>query len=125
MFFACDWEINKEGVEDIIPLTDAAAALNSIWLHRVIMTENGFVGARFIVEMPSETIFNEFLQLIVHLPFKNWYPIELSQSELPPSDLKPMGLSQFSPNSQWNILKGYYETAHLNAMKKQGIKWWL
>src|SRR5258705_7371396 len=109
MYFACDWVINRAGLDDIEQLSESAADLNCFWWYRIFYTEEGLGGARFIVRMPSEKVFQEFLKAINGLVFKDWYSIDLSnlpQTELPPDDFKPVRFRTWSPNNQMNFMRG-------------------
>lgn len=118
MFFASEWILEQNGVQEIGKLYDVAADLNCVMWHEAFFTQEGFKAARFVIQVPSVPVFQTFMAEIDGLVFKNWKPIELDQAQVPPL-YSPTRFSELSGNRQASILGCFSEYAAYNEALKQ------
>jgi hypothetical protein len=115
MFFVTEWVIERKGISDIEKLYDAAADLDCILWVTGGDVKVGFNSVKFIIQVPSPAIFELFRKNIDHLIFKDWYPVELAQSEILPFE-KPVRISEWSGHNQSTFIGGFLEAAAENEM---------
>lgn len=120
MYFCSEWVVDREGIKYIEDLYEVAADFNCLLWWESFETEEGYVGAKFIIQVPSQSILEDFQKKIkIGKDISDWHTIEVNEREV--SQRGIIRLSKLSGNLYSTWMGAFLESAVHNERLRSEI----